>query len=87
MYLFLCLCRSGGGSTALGAQGDSDLPQEYLKSALFRESQAPPQCSGNENEQKQQEDDELQMALALSLSEEEAAKQKQKHVCDMQSCL
>jgi growth factor-regulated tyrosine kinase substrate len=69
--------RSGGGSSSLATEGDSDLPQEYLNSALFHESQAPPQ-RGNESEQKQQEEDELQMALALSLSEEEASKQKQK---------
>jgi growth factor-regulated tyrosine kinase substrate len=73
--------RSGGGSSSLATEGDSDLPQEYLNSALFHESQAPPQ-RGNESEQKQQEEDELQMALALSLSEEEASKQKQKQVCE-----
>lgn len=50
---------------------DDSLPEEYLKSSLAQQSQAPPTRS----EQEIQEEEELQLALALSQSEaEEKAK-------------
>ncbi|XP_063696847.1 hepatocyte growth factor-regulated tyrosine kinase substrate [Culicoides brevitarsis] len=50
---------------------DSSLPEEYLKSSLAQQSQAPP----TRTEQEIQEEEELQLALALSQSEaEEKAK-------------
>lgn len=54
---------------------DDNLPEEYLKSSLAQQSQAPPTRS----EQEIQEEEELQLALALSQSEaEEKAKLKAK---------
>ncbi|XP_065826792.1 hepatocyte growth factor-regulated tyrosine kinase substrate-like isoform X2 [Oscarella lobularis] len=60
------------------ASADDELPSEYLRSSLARESQESATSRGpvNEEELKRQEEEELQMAMALSLSEEESKTSK-----------
>eukprot|EP00093_Oithona_nana_P002085 02085.XXX_5448_7795_1 [CDS] Oithona nana genome sequencing. len=60
---------------------ESDLPEEYLASALSQQSQAPPPRSsgnGGKSEAEIKEEEELQLAIALSQSEAEE-KEKLKH--------
>ncbi|OQV17152.1 Hepatocyte growth factor-regulated tyrosine kinase substrate [Hypsibius exemplaris] len=62
---------SSGTGSAAGKE--SDLPAEYLASALSKEPQAPVKKTKEEI----QEEEELQLALAISQSEAEAAKNRQ----------
>ena len=48
----------------------SDLPTEYLQSALAREPQVPVTQS-NEKQREMQEQDDIQIAIAMSLNEQE----------------
>ena len=57
----------GGSGEASG--GSSDLPEEYLRSSLAKESQTAP-SSGKEGRKLQEEDD-LQLAIAMSLNEQD----------------
>lgn len=50
-----------------GKSDSSGLPQEYLNSALAKETQNPP----SKNEQQLKEEEELQIAIAMSLNEQE----------------
>eukprot|EP00118_Oscarella_pearsei_P025346 m.308022 g.308022 ORF g.308022 m.308022 type:complete len:780 (+) comp43269_c0_seq1:89-2428(+) len=72
----LCFRKLTGESTlssTLGGSDEGELPPEYLRSSLARESQEPQSNPQNsEEEMKQQEEEELQIAMALSLSEKEA---------------
>lgn len=66
MCLLAWSCRDSQDSDSSG------LPQEYLNSALFKETQAP--SRSRQEELKEQE--ELELALALSLNEQENKKPK-----------
>lgn len=58
---------SKGGGDALG--GNSNLPEEYLRSSLAKEPQVP--ATGHTEEMKMQEEDDLQLAIAMSLNEQD----------------
>lgn len=58
--------KSKVGSSAGSSRAESDLPIEYLQSALFKESHDPPK----KTEAELKEEEELQLALALSLDEQ-----------------
>ena len=59
----------GGGGGGGGGEGSSDLPEEYLRSSLAKESQVAP--SSRTEERKLQEEDDLQLAIAMSLNEQD----------------
>ena len=61
------LVKKSAKSTGGSSSNDSDLPAEYLNSALAKESQAPPK----RDDLALKEEEELQLALALSLDEQE----------------
>ena len=56
----------GGGESA---GGSGDLPEEYLRSSLAKESQVP--SGGHSEEIKMREEDDLQLAIAMSLNEQD----------------
>ena len=73
---FINVSKSGQGQgDAQLPEGGSDLPEEYLKSALFRETQAPaPPDPKRESELREQE--ELDLVIAMSLNEQDNKPQK-----------
>ena len=71
---FIKVSRSAPGDPQL-PEGGSDLPDEYLKSALFRENQTPaPLDPKRDSELREQE--ELDLVIAMSLNEQENKPQK-----------
>lgn len=62
---------SGGAAGGGGGGKNSELPVEYLRSSLAKESQAP---KGPTEDMKMKEEDDLQLAIAMSLNEQDNKK-------------
>ena len=58
--------KTEGGGASSG--GGGNLPEEYLRSSLAKESQSPP---GTSEGTKMKEEDDLQLAIAMSLNEQD----------------
>ena len=66
-YSQLSAKKTSSKKGASSSKNDSDLPIEYLQSALFKEVQEPPK----KTEAELKEEEEIQLALALSLDEQQ----------------